>query len=221
MAKLKTEIYFVNLVVFVLAVGFLMAPAFSSPDTVAVAEGDNKVQKENAAVNTKNGSHIVATTLDKVFKADDSAIWRVLTDFKKYPNIFKRIKSVEITKNDGGLVYTESHLQPGPFVQHPIQHMVSDLTAGPKILNWHMLDGNFKYLKGRWEITQRSDKTCNVRYTLYVDVGPIIPACMVNFIVHHIQQEIVTDLKNYVESEYKKKDQNNSLSCVVNTPSNT
>ncbi len=149
--------------------------------------------------------NIVSTTLESVFKADDATIWNTLVDFQKYPNIFKRVKSVEITKREGNLVYIESQLKPHLFVKKIVQYMVNDLSAAPKMLKWRMLDGNFKYVIGKWELQQRSPNSCLVRYTLNVDVGPIIPAALTNFVVHHIQQEIVADLQHYVESEYGKK----------------
>lgn len=169
-------------------------------NSASTAENTDPINK--FAENT----HIVSASVEKEFKADNSTIWNTLIDFKKYPVIFKRIKSVEITKTGDNLVYTESHLKPGVFIQEPVQHTVNDLSAAPKVLNWRMLDGNFKYLKGKWELQQKTANTCLVKYTLSVDAGALIPAALINFLLHHIQQEIVNDLKNYVESLYNNRE---------------
>ena len=149
-----------------------------------------------------SSKHIIATTMQTNFKANTAQIWQALIDFTKYPLFFKRIKTVSITKRDGSFVYTESGLQPQIFVKCPIQHVVNDLSAAPKSLTWRMIDGNFKYLKGKWELLQQSPGLCSVKYTIYVDVGPVIPPLLVNFVVHHIQEEIVDQLKRYVEVKF-------------------
>jgi ribosome-associated toxin RatA of RatAB toxin-antitoxin module len=225
MAKFKTNF---NQIVLLASISLLsemliLPSAISSPNinSAVVADSNNEAltavaDRNNetaiATANKKDGTHIVATTTASVFKADDAEIWKILVDFQKYPAIFNRIESVQITKNDGGLVYTESRLKPGVFVQRAIQHTVNDISAGPKLLNWHMLDGNFKYLKGKWEIKQLTANTSAVKYTLFVDLGPLVPPPLINFVVHHVQQEIVADLKKYVEAEYRKKGQIRQLS---------
>jgi ribosome-associated toxin RatA of RatAB toxin-antitoxin module len=208
--KYKNSLTCVSLILGML---FCIRPIFATPaldtiSSVSMGEEAPHVTKRKK----RDVTHLVATSMESIFKADDSAIWSALTDFKKYPTIFRHIQSVEIQKNDGELVYTESHLKPGIFVRNTIQHTVNDLSAAPKILNWQMLDGNFKYLKGKWELQEHTPSTCIVKYTLYVDFGPIVPAPLVNFVVHHMQEEIVADLKHYVETQYKPKDEKRSLS---------
>jgi ribosome-associated toxin RatA of RatAB toxin-antitoxin module len=223
MAKIKKFIFGLALlyIPYLLINGQIFFPAISAPEiasglaAVQSAESATTISAENAVTKNSNSKHIVTTTLESIFKADDATIWNILTDFQKYPNIFKRIKSVEITKHDGNCVYVESHLQPQFFVKRIVQHMVNDLSAGPKMLKWRMIDGNFKYLIGKWELQQRSPGTCLVKYTLDVDLGPIVPAGLINFVVHHMQQEIVADLKHYVEAEYSKKQDNSKVAALI------
>ncbi len=215
MAKLQAKFKYIILLAGILLTLMLSSTVvFSAPDIKDTQDPANNIQTLTIAENKRDNTHFVATTMESVFNADDSAIWKILIDFKKYPTIFKRIESVQITKDEDGLVYTESRLKPGLFVQRTIQHTVNDLRAGPNLLDWHMLDGNFKFLKGQWEIKQLAANKCNVKYTLLVDVGPLVPAPLINFVVHQVQREIVTDLKHYVEAKYKKKDENRKLSCL-------
>lgn len=204
MAKIRIITFSLALFLTVLLNSQLFCSVWAAPELASTTA--QSATASTIAANQNDNKHIVATTLETIFKADDSSIWSALIDFQKYPSIFKRIQSVEITKRNGNLVYVESHLKPHMFIKRIIQHMVNDLSAGPKVLTWSMLDGNFKYVNGKWEMQARSPNTCLVKYTLYIDPGPIIPAPLVNFIVHFVQQEIVAELKHYVEDEYRKKE---------------
>ncbi len=222
MAKNKKIIFGLTLFCFsyLLINGQIFCPAMSAPELASglaaaqSVESATSISAENTAAKDINSKHIVSTTLESVFKANDATIWNALIDFQKYPTIFKQIQSVEITKRDGNSVYVESHLQPHLFVKKIVQHMVNDLSAWPKMLKWRMLDGNFKFLQGKWELQQNSPGNCLVRYTLSVDFGPIIPAALINFVVHHVQQEIVADLKHYVETEYSKKQDSKKVAAL-------
>jgi ribosome-associated toxin RatA of RatAB toxin-antitoxin module len=141
----------------------LGAPQLVSELPVKQTDGASPLAKDI------DNTHIVATTMQTKFKANDMQIWNALTDFKKYPLFFKRIQSVEITKRDGNFIYTECQLRRSLFVKTIMQHTINDLSAGPKILNWHMVDGNFKYLKGKWELVQQSPGVCAVICRLWPD----------------------------------------------------
>ena len=166
---------------------------------------DISAQTANVDGQKAQPGHLVSSTLKTVIKADDTTIWNNLIDFVSYPLIFKRIQSVEITKRDGDFVYVESRLKPHLFIKHPTQQMVNDLSAGPKILKWRMINGNFSYVAGQWEIEPRANNTCLVKYTLSVEPGPVIPDFLVNLVFHYVQQEIVSQFKHYVEAKSNLK----------------
>jgi ribosome-associated toxin RatA of RatAB toxin-antitoxin module len=219
MAKLKANIKEFILV----SISFLgmliclqiILPAYATPNLSTEIKLTASETPILDAAKKQDKTHIVATTMQTIVNADEPAIWNALIDFKKYPTIFKGIDSVEITKRDGELVYTESHLKPALFVKQTLQHTVNDLSAGPTTLNWQMIDGNFKYLKGKWELQKKTINTCSVKYTLYVDLGPLVPASLINLVVHRMQQQIVADLKQYVETEYSNE-QSHKLSSAHN-----
>lgn len=138
-----------------------------------------------------------------------SFVWKVLVDFEHYPEIFKRIESCHVTKRDNGLLFAETYLKPQMFVNKLCQHTVSDISQGPNYLPWKMLDGNFKSVVGSWTLSTAKDKAnqtvCQVKYTLEADPGPIIPPPMVSFILHTVQHEVVTSLKQSCEKSYSEQ----------------
>jgi ribosome-associated toxin RatA of RatAB toxin-antitoxin module len=142
-----------------------------------------------------------------VLKVDIDApqeyVWSVLTDFSNYPDVFKRIQSCRVVKNDGNLVFTETQLKPHMFLNQPVQHAINDLGAAPNCLSWHATDGNFKLLEGQWVLTpNHSGKGCTASYTLRVDATGCVPSPIVTWVMHGMQKEIVTSLKGAAEKLY-------------------
>ncbi len=155
-----------------------------------------------SALYREHVAHLAKSTVKAVIKAPEIFVWDALVDFPSYPKIFKRLKSVTVTASEHNIVHIESHLKPDVFVKNPIQHTVNDLSGKPSVLKWELLDGNFKYILGEWSIKPLSETSCELAYTLSVDVGPVIPPQLCSFFIHLVQNEIVDSLKHYVEANY-------------------
>jgi len=173
----------------------------SVPVTSISDQSDSKTEVET----TRHRERLARATRCTIIKAPREFVWSVLTDFPNHPKIFHRTKSCRVIKRDGNLLYIEVYLKPGLFVSKECQHTVTDISGAPGLLTWHMLDGNFKSVHGRWELESIKDgKFCKATYTLEVDPGPIIPAFLVSFALHEMQKEIVTSFSNGCESFYAK-----------------
>ena len=146
------------------------------------------------------------SVFETTIKAPREYVWATLTDFPRYPDIFPRMKSCQVLKREGGLVYLETHLKQQMFVKQEIQHTVNDLSGKPDVLKWKMLDGNFKTVIDEWKIQADPQKTdsCKVSYTLEVDPGPVIPKPMASMALKIIQKEIVANVKQVVENQFEK-----------------
>ncbi len=136
-------------------------------------------------------------------------VWSALIDFEAYPKIFKRIKTSQITRKEGELVYLETYLKPQMFVKNQVQHTVSDIAASPSRLVWKQLDGNFKHVDGSWDLAPVDGGKTKLTYTLHVDAGTIVPPSMVAFFLKFVQREVVGQVKQYVEKEAKTKETHN------------
>jgi ribosome-associated toxin RatA of RatAB toxin-antitoxin module len=141
--------------------------------------------------------------------AEPKIVWNALTDFQTYPNIFKRIKTSEITRKEGDLVFLETYLKPQMFVKNQVQHTVSNIADSPHRINWKQLDGNFKHVDGSWDLASVDGGKTKLTYTLHVDAGTIVPANMVAFFLKFVQREVVGQVKQFVEKEAKTKETHN------------
>lgn len=159
-----------------------------------------------AADDEKPKVKLSRSVFETTIKAPREYVWATLTDFPRYPDIFPRMKSCQVLKREGGLVYLETHLKQQMFVKQEIQHTVNDLSGKPDVLRWKMLDGNFKTVIGEWKIQADPLKadSCKVSYTLEVDPGPVIPKPMASMALKIVQKEIVANVKQVVENQFEK-----------------
>lgn len=179
--------------------------AFAMPEV-----GQQVSQKESSAPQPANikpaNQHLAGATMTTTIKAPLHFIWATLTNFDQYPNIFNRLRSLSVTKRDVNFVYIESHLKPGVFIKSEVQHTVNDLGGGPNALRWQTLDGNFKHVEGDWHLKAVSPTRTEVTYHLAVDAGPVIPSALVSFVIHFLQQEIVTSFAQYTEKSFLQQE---------------
>ncbi|HEY9731520.1 MAG TPA: SRPBCC family protein [Drouetiella sp.] len=136
--------------------------------------------------------------------APREVIWQTLTNFPKYPDLFKRIKTCRVTKREGDLVFIESMMKSQLFIK-PCQHTINDLGKGPGTLKWKLLDGNFKSVEGIWtlEPVKDADHT-KVTYTIEVDPG-IVPQGICSMFMKAIQKEAVTSVTSVSESFFAER----------------
>jgi len=138
-----------------------------------------------------------------IIMAPQQYVWEKLTNFSTYPKLFPRLKTCQVVKKEGNLVYIESLLKPQMFVNQPCQHTINDLEDKPDSLKWKLTDGNFKAVEGEWKLKSIDDgQHTAVKYTMQVDPGPLIPRPVIVLALKMVQREAVTSVKAMVEQEY-------------------
>lgn len=141
------------------------------------------------------------SSVDITIASNPAGVCNALVKFEDYPRIFKRIKTSEITKREGDLIFVETYLKPQMFVKNNVQHTVTNIADSPHRINWKQLDGNFKHVDGSWNLTAVDGGKTKLTYTLHVDAGTLVPPSMVAFFLKFVQNEIVKQLKQYVEQQ--------------------
>jgi coenzyme Q-binding protein COQ10 len=153
----------------------------------------------------RKSNHATSAVMQVEINAPPQVVWDTLTNFSKYPVIFKKIQSCQVIKRDGDLVFTETYLRRNFFINEPCQHTVNNLTGAPHVLTWRALDGNFKQLDGCWQLKPCADGNhCLATYTLEVDAGGVIPSPLVSILLHGNQRDIVASLKHSAETSYSQ-----------------
>jgi ribosome-associated toxin RatA of RatAB toxin-antitoxin module len=184
---------------------------YSNSPSLAAPEPQVNHGADSKADHAKHNGHLAESTMTMTVKAPIDLIWNALVNFEKYPEIFDRISSVNVTKRDDNKIYVESHLKPQLFVKTEIQHTINDVSGKPEVLRWHQMDGNFKDVHGEWYLKPLSATSTQVKYHLAADPGPVIPAPLVSFVLHCIQKEIVAALAKYTQHGYETQEKAQSL----------
>lgn len=187
----------------------LVYPAVAN-DLTAQSEGAPRQIAEAQLPSYESGKKMpkgmAESSVSILISAEPTSVWNTLLKFEDYGKIFKRIQTSEVTRREGNLVYVETCLKPQMFVKNQVQHTVTNVSNGPKRLNWKQLDGNFKYCDGTWDMTAVDGGKTNLTYTLHIDCGAMVPPSMVSFFLKFVQKEVVAQLKHYVEKGEKTKE---------------
>ena len=147
----------------------------------------------------KRKKHLARSVSCFEVAAPREVVWQTLTNFSKYPDLFKRIKTCRVTKREGDIVFIESIMKSQLFIK-PCQHTINDLTNGPATLKWKLLDGNFKSVEGVWSLEPVKDGDhTKVTYAIEVEPG-IVPQAVVSMFLNAIQKEAVTSVTSASES---------------------
>lgn len=173
---------------------------FACGQVVAVRASDSQSADE-AKVKREKQEKFATATANFEIDAPRELVWKTLTNFSDYPDIFSQIRSCKVTKQDGDLIYTESYLKPQMFLKQPCQHTVNDLSGKPAQLTWKLIDGNFKSVCGSWQLKPvENDTRCKVVYIISVDAGPFIPRPLTGILLKMMQKEAVCALKTRAET---------------------
>jgi len=185
-----------------------MAPVGASNDEVAslTSSTNTTIPIGVTSTTTKPVKHNAIGVTQIEINAPTNYVWQVLTNFDKYPNMFKNVKSCKVTKRDGNLVFTNSHLKSHWFFYDSDQQAVNDLGDAPNTLTWHTVGGSFSSLDGKWELKPcAKGNRCMATYTLALDGAPGVPTPLLSFVLHTMQKEIVGSLKKTVETDYQQR----------------
>lgn len=194
-----------------LTLAALLCAQIASAESNAQAEDGQKTQSAKVA----------RTTVELVIKAPREVVWKKLTDFDNYPQLFPRVKSCQVLKRESESVYLESVLKPQLFVKQATQHTINDLGGSPNVLRWRMLDGNFKSAVGEWTLSPTDGgKYCKARYVLEIDPGPVIPRTMASMVISMVQKEIMADVKRAIEVDYARTCQGRGPESALLTTGN-
>ncbi len=132
-------------------------------------------------------------------QAPAHACKEVLSDFPKFPEFMKRVKSVQVVRHEGNMFFTQSYLKPQLLVNQPLNHTITDVYSKPNTIEWVLVDGNFPSAQGRWEIEPVTSGSCRVTYTVAVEPGPFVPPHLVSFALKLVQREVISGVKDRVE----------------------
>lgn len=167
----------------------------SDAEKRAIARGDVAVKLVDTPVATMKDVWAIGYV-----KASPEAIWKVVTDYEHYPEIFDGILSSEIKARQGNKEWHKVRLDyPWPL---PDKWTLNELTHDPaaRTIRWRRVNGTLKELVGSWRLLPEGDRTLVV-YQVRVDPGlPLVPAWAIEFGTSKVAPSIVTRVRARAEA---------------------
>jgi ribosome-associated toxin RatA of RatAB toxin-antitoxin module len=111
------------------------------------------------------------TTASISIKASPGAVMDVIADFEAYPEWTGAVKRAEVLsqRDDGRAELVHYQLDAGAIKDE--YTLTYDWSEMPGVLRWKLVEGQMlKLLTGSYEVSEASDGTTDVTYTLAVDV---------------------------------------------------
>jgi ribosome-associated toxin RatA of RatAB toxin-antitoxin module len=111
------------------------------------------------------------TTASISIKASPGAVMDVIADFEAYPEWTGAVKRAEVLsqRDDGRAELVHYQLDAGAIKDE--YTLTYDWSEMPGVLRWKLVEGQMlKLLTGSYEVSEASDGSTDVTYTLAVDV---------------------------------------------------
>lgn len=169
--------------------------ALSAAERRTIAAGGVAVKLVDTPVATMKDVWAIGTV-----RAAPEAIWKVVTDYEKYAEIFPGILSSETQAKEGAREWHKVRLDyPWPL---PDKWTLNEISHEPetRTIRWRRVAGTLKELVGSWRLLPDGKRTLVV-YQVRVDPGlPLVPGWAVEFGTSKIAPSIVERVRERAEA---------------------
>lgn len=126
-------------------------------------------------------------------------VWRVITDYDRYPKMFPSILKSETRKKDGLLEHHYSLLDyPWPFPDRWTLNAIEHHRDRREI-SWKRIEGTVKELEGSWQLYPEGERTLVV-YSARFDPGiPLIPSWVIEWGSTRIAPQTIQNVRQYAK----------------------
>lgn len=136
------------------------------------------------------------TSASVEIKAPSKSVYKIITDFEKYPEFLPETKLVEIKK--GGRspqVYFEIQ------VVKKVGYLLKFDLKPPSAVSWELVEGPFfKKNSGSWKLKEVKKGVTKATYTLDIDFGVPIPRMITSMLVGKNLPDLLERFKKRAES---------------------
>jgi ribosome-associated toxin RatA of RatAB toxin-antitoxin module len=113
------------------------------------------------------------------FACSPEQFFKIISDYEKYSDFLKEVKSCKVLKTDGNRKLVEYQVAVIKTFSYRLW-MVED---SPRKITWSLESGDiFKISNGSWELTAKGEKT-HARYAVEATFGLFVPSPMAKMLV--------------------------------------
>lgn len=142
-------------------------------------------------------SDMAKAQTSELFNCTTQQFYSIITDYSKYPEFLKEVKSCKVTKTEGKKKYVEYHINLIKEFKYTITMVETDEGNGNYKLEWDFVSGDiFKKMKGYWKLEDEKGK-CRATYFVEADFGLFVPGPIANGVIS-------VNLPNMISSYHKR-----------------
>ena len=108
-------------------------------------------------------------------------LWKVITDYAKYPEFVKGAEKVKVGERKKGTLRVDYEIQMlGKDIAYSLEHIESE----PGKMDWHLIESNiFKNNTGAWNLKELGTKKTEATYTLSLEFKIFVPGMILSGLV--------------------------------------
>ncbi|MCC2677719.1 MAG: putative polyketide cyclase [Pseudobdellovibrio sp.] len=136
----------------------------------------------------------------EVFNCSVQEFFKIVSDYEKYSEFLPEVKSVKITKNEGGVKEMEYHVS----LIKSIKYKLKVKEVPNESVNFDFVSGDvFKSMKGSWKLADQGGK-CAVDYNVEATFGMLVPESMAKTLVAANLPLMMSNFRKRVKEVYGK-----------------
>jgi len=102
------------------------------------------------------------------------AVFKVITDFERYPKVFPEVTRTKIVKREGSDYYVDHTVTSSLSIMPiSIRYQLKFTVKAPDELHWELVEGDLRASTGYWKLVSVNDgKATAAFYRVYFDIVP-------------------------------------------------
>ncbi|MCK6599097.1 MAG: SRPBCC family protein [Bdellovibrionaceae bacterium] len=143
-------------------------------------------------------------SITEVFKCTPEELYKIVTDYARYPEFLSEVKKCEVVKVEGNNKLVEYQVAMIKTVNYKLQMHENYVENGITLVNWEFVSGDmFKSLKGQWKIEPEGDH-CRATYEVEANFNMFVPGPIANTLVSVSMPNMISSYHKRIKQLYGK-----------------
>jgi coenzyme Q-binding protein COQ10 len=139
---------------------------------------------------------MAGATRSIVINAPMEKIWKVITDYERYPEFLSEVKKTRTANRKGNEVDVHYEAE----VVKTIKYTLHFKEEPPSKLSWSFIEGDYmKNNRGGWTLEDVGNGQVKATYNIEVELGSFVPKTLVNGLVDGQLPKVLEAFKKQAE----------------------
>ncbi len=140
----------------------------------------------------------------EVFKCTADQLYKIVTDYAKYPDFLSEVKKCDVVKSEGPKKLIEYQVSMIKTFSYRLQMVENYVENGVSTVTWDFISGDvFKSLAGSWKIEPEGSQ-CRATYEVEATFGLFVPGPVANTLVNVSLPNMISGYHKRIRQLYGK-----------------